>query len=151
MRTKYTKELLEPIILKALCWNDVCRALGVTWNSGTVKKHLRKVTNFHGIDYSHFMGKSKAKLNRTKASDALTKNSGFSRMTVRKIIIEDNLLPYRCSLCDLEPKWQGKELTLILDHIDGNAKDHRLTNLRFVCPNCSMQLPTNCGRNIGRW
>src|SRR5699024_4240594 len=31
---------------------------------------------------------------------------------------------------------------LILDHINGNNKDDRLENLRWVCPNCNMQLPT---------
>ena len=37
-------------------------------------------------------------------------------------------------------------MTLILDHINGINNDHRLENLRFVCPNCNIQLDTNCGK-----
>ena len=42
----------------------------------------------------------------------------------------------------MEPFWNGKKLTLILDHINGKNTDNRIENLRWVCPNCNMQLPT---------
>ena len=42
----------------------------------------------------------------------------------------------------VKPIWQGKPLTLILDHINGKNNDDRLENLRWVCPNCNRQLPT---------
>src|SRR4051794_7199482 len=41
-------------------------------------------------------------------------------------------------------------MALILDHINGVADDHRLENLRIVCPNCAATLETHCGRNINR-
>jgi len=46
------------------------------------------------------------------------------------------------------PEWQNKPLTLILDHINGNNKDHRLENLRWVCPNCNQQLETTGFKSI---
>lgn len=147
MKTKYTKAILEPIIQKALSWNDVCRALNVTWNSGTVKKHLQRCTNYHGIDYSHFLGKRKNILWRTTAKQGLKLNSNYNRSTIRKIVIEDKLLPYICSICEQPPIWKDKPLTLTLDHINGNPKDHGIENLRFVCPNCDTQLPTYSGKN----
>jgi uncharacterized protein with PIN domain len=55
-----------------------------------------------------------------------------------------------CSICGLLPEWNGKELTLILDHINGHNKDHRIENLRWVCPNCNSQLDTTGARNIKR-
>ena len=39
---------------------------------------------------------------------------------------------------------------LILDHVNGIRDDHRLENLRIVCPNCAATLDTHCGRRNDR-
>ena len=54
-----------------------------------------------------------------------------------------------CAVCGCATTWQGRELRLVLDHIDGNASDSRRENLRLVCPNCDSQLPTFKARNRG--
>ena len=54
----------------------------------------------------------------------------------------EELIPYRCSVCGIEPMWQSKPLTLVLDHINGVNNDNRLQNLRFLCPNCNSQTNT---------
>jgi hypothetical protein len=41
-------------------------------------------------------------------------------------------------------------MSLVLDHINGVANDHRLANLQLVCANCAATLDTHCGRNIPR-
>jgi hypothetical protein len=41
-------------------------------------------------------------------------------------------------------------MALILDHINGVGNDHRMENLRIVCPNCAATLDTHCGRNLPR-
>jgi hypothetical protein len=51
----------------------------------------------------------------------------------------------------LEPVWLGKPLVLILDHINGKHNDHRLVNLRLLCPNCNSQQPTFAGKNKGQY
>ena len=38
-------------------------------------------------------------------------------------------------------------MIMILDHINGKNHDDRLQNLRWVCPNCNVQLPTNGSKN----
>ena len=47
-------------------------------------------------------------------------------------------------------EWLGNPLALQLDHINGVNNDHRLTNLRFLCPNCHSQTDTYAGKNMGR-
>jgi len=46
-----------------------------------------------------------------------------------------------CLFCNIN-EWQGKNIVLALDHIDGNNKNNAKENLRFLCPNCHSQTPT---------
>lgn len=41
----------------------------------------------------------------------------------------------------------NQPIPLILYHINGRASDDRLENLRLVCGNCDMQLPTYKSKN----
>ena len=105
-------------------------------NNVTLKKRIEK----YNIDISHF----NSNINKIERNpeNIFIKNSTASQQTVRRWYIKGEYSEYKCSICGLLPEWQGKDLTLILDHINGNNKDHRLENLRWVCPNCNQQLDT---------
>ena len=53
---------------------------------------------------------------------------------------------HKCEICGNE-EWMGQPIPLVLDHINGRASDDRLENLRLVCGNCDMQLPTYKSKN----
>lgn len=53
-----------------------------------------------------------------------------------------------CAVCH-RTEWEGQPIPLVLDHIDGHASNNDVSNLRLVCGNCNMQLPTFAGRNRG--
>jgi len=55
----------------------------------------------------------------------------------------------RCSECGQGEEWNGKPLTLELDHIDGKAYNNTIENLRILCPNCHTQTPTFKNKNKG--
>ncbi len=76
-----------------------------------------------------------------------SENSSYARHSLKKRIIDNNLIEYVCAICTTGPMWQGKEMPLILDHINGVNNDNRLENLRFVCSNCDSQLDTYKSRN----
>lgn len=54
---------------------------------------------------------------------------------------------YKCAICGNPNNWMGKDLTLVLDHIDGNASNNTEDNLRCICPNCDSQLDTYKSKN----
>lgn len=56
-------------------------------------------------------------------------------------------MEYKCAICGIS-EWLGNPLSLQLDHINGISNDHRLENLRLVCPNCHSQTETFAGRNV---
>lgn len=77
--------------------------------------------------------------------DVLVENSSYARCLVKKRIIEAGLLDHTtCAECGQKDIWNGKTLVMHLDHTNGVNNDHRLENLRFLCPNCHTQTPTYC-------
>ena len=87
------------------------------------------------------------------------KRHGSLRRAYKEYRAEHNIA-YRCDIdgCQFhdpesacfqngKPMWLGKELPLLVDHIQANTRDNRPSNLRLVCPNCAFQLPTHGGAN----
>ena len=74
---------------------------------------------------------------------------GGSRANVKARLLRAGLLQNRCEVCGIE-QWQGRRLAMHIDHINGIHNDHRLENLRILCPNCHSQTTTYGGRNARR-
>lgn len=58
----------------------------------------------------------------------------------RAVLIEE--FGYTCASCNIPGEYNGKPLTLEVNHKDGDAKNNLLSNLEFLCPNCHSQTPT---------
>jgi 5-methylcytosine-specific restriction endonuclease McrA len=69
-----------------------------------------------------------------------------NRKHLKARLVKAGLLENSCHSCGLED-WQGRPLSMHLDHINGVPDDNRLENLRMLCPNCHSQTPTYGGRN----
>lgn len=127
-------------------WKDLARKLGYSNSpSGDTIRMLKE--KFLYMDTSH-LDEEKIERIQRNPENIFIENSTASQRTLRSWYKKGNYTPYKCSICGMEPFWQGKELTLILDHINGQNHDDRLENLRWVCPNCNQQLDTTGSRNI---
>lgn len=114
------------------------------------RNYIRKLAEKLNIDISH-LNKCCNRLYTSKEVliDSTQINLGrvqYNNQLVRRVIFRENLLQYSCKICNQLPIWNGIELVLELDHINGNPKDNRLENLRFLCPNCHTQQPTSRGK-----
>jgi 5-methylcytosine-specific restriction endonuclease McrA len=70
----------------------------------------------------------------------------FQTYKLKNKMLKEGIMKNECSVCGIS-MWQGKSLNMQLDHINGNSTDHRLENLRMICPNCHSQTDTFCGKN----
>lgn len=161
---KYTKEWLEELCKESYSIREVLFKSGRNPNSGGNYSYLKKKIKSFGIDTSHFTGQgwsknltketnsslfAKSELKRFSNEKLFVKDSLTDRAVIRRRIIADNLIPYICP-CGNTGEWLGIKIALELDHINGINNDHRIENLRFLCPNCHSATETFSGKNNGK-
>lgn len=146
----YSKEIIESVIYECDSLADVMRALGKR-PTGSLHNYLSGLVKKYEIDTSHFTftknNSQKSNNSRLKPAEILVliEDPAKGRMPGRlltRALIEFGV-EYKCAnkTCGIS-EWQGKKITLDVDHIDGNFLDCRVENLRFLCPNCHRQTPT---------
>lgn len=139
-------EELQKIVKQSFSWRELSRNLGYKSFGAQSKKALEQRLINNDISTEHFTSSHVNKMKRSP-DNVFIKNTTACPATVRKYFKDGNYIEYKCSICGLEPYWNGKELVLTMDHINGDNSDNELANLRWVCPNCDRQLETYGGRN----
>jgi len=140
-----SKEKLIDIINKSSSISDVIRSFNLRVagkNFETLIDRLKK----DNINYSHLLIR-KYDFNKKETVKILVKNSNYNVGSLKRRLIAEKILSNVCKICGQLPEWNGKKLTLILDHINGDSRDHRKNNLRILCPNCDSQQITYRGKN----
>ncbi len=150
---KYTKEILEEAVAHCTSFSALARYFNRTPVGSTVTYLSQRCKQF-GVDTSHFTGQAWSKgtrSNRRKSAEEWLKiydpDAGRVKAQTLRQALDDLNKPYKCDVSGMDPVWNGKPLTLQLDHINGKYWDNRFENLQYVCPNCHTQTETWGTRN----
>lgn len=141
------KKRLQEIVNKSINYAQILKNYNLS-TSGDQVDNLKKYLAYHEINIKHFRLKNKEKEKVFYTNEEMfIPNSQVDKTTICRKILEQNLISYSCSHCDIGHMWFNQELILDLEHIDGNNKNQLLSNLTFLCPNCHRKTLTWGGRN----
>ncbi len=83
---------------------------------------------------------------RIPISDILNgKYPHYQTSKLKKRLIKEKLKENKCEECGIT-KWNNKQISIQLHHIDGNSRNHNLKNLCLLCPNCHSQTNNHSGK-----
>lgn len=152
VRHKWTEEQFRSAVAESESIAQVVRALGLAvagGSYGTVKRYIA----FWSLDVTHFTGQAwlgtrpwvTGPNQRHTLETIFCEHSTYATGHLLKIILREGYRERRCEECGLA-EWLGQPIAIEVDHANGINDDHRLDNLRLLCPNCHAQTPTWRGR-----
>lgn len=151
-KRSWTKEQLAHAVKESRSYRQVLQKIGLRPAGGNYAQ-VKKYTKEYGLDISHFKGRGWNKglkgigKPRIPLKDILVKNSSYQSYKLKKRLFKKKLKSPECEECGWAKKAKSGRIPLELDHINGDAQDNRIENLRILCPNCHSLKPTHRGRN----
>lgn len=133
------KEIITDAIKTSITMSEAAAKTNLAFS--TFKRYATK----YGL-YSPNQGGKGLNKTKIKLDDVLSGKTYMVTSHLRKRLIREGYFEYKCSECGIF-EWNGKKLSLELDHINGNKYDNSIENLRILCPNCHSQTPTYRKKN----
>ncbi|MGW1900711.1 HNH endonuclease signature motif containing protein [Streptomyces hirsutus] len=152
---KWTRDVLQEAVSASTNMCEVLRHLGLEVVGGH-HTHISRRIKAYGLDISHFrMPTRRGKPWRPRTPENLLVEQPPAQA---RRIPSDRIkwamtalgVPEQCTLCGTGSVWRGRSLPLEVDHVDGDWRNNRIENLRFLCPNCHSTTDNYRGRGKGR-
>lgn len=141
----FSFEEVKAAVDSASSIKDFLIALNMKVNNGNYRR-AAQICSDHGLeipkhDYNS-NGETLRSINRYTDSEFFCQGQLRNGPAIKKRLIEDHGHLDVCSECGQEPEWNGKPLTLQVDHIDGDRFNNLVDNLRILCGHCHSQTET---------
>jgi hypothetical protein len=134
---KYDLDSIRNVCLTSKSMAEAARKLNIHINT------FRRLNRKYNLIETNQPGKGiKRKVKSTdlyEIINGLHPNYGTYKLKLR--LFKERIKENKCEICDIS-EWCNMELKCELDHINGDSRDHRLENLRILCPNCHSQTDT---------
>lgn len=139
------------IVEKSSTVSEVLKTLGYSVNGNSWGFHIvNDRMNKLGITFKKkFKINTKVPKEKAKIEKLLTENSDYNRHKLKKRLVEEGILEYKCDICGIS-EWQGQPISLQLHHRNGIHNDNRLCNIQLLCPNCHSQTENFSTKGKGR-
>ncbi|MFC9291085.1 HNH endonuclease, partial [Streptomyces sp. NPDC057052] len=153
-RTVIPEDELRSLVRTSTSYADVMRGLGMDVND-TNHRRVRRAASRLGLDTGHFKRRSWGRPERPAPSPiarrvlvVLLEQAGRTNRDRLHQALTEVGVSYACAECGNPGEWRGRPITLQIDHVNGNWRDNREENLRYLCPNCHALTETWCRRKI---
>lgn len=132
-----SKEAVEFAIKESRSMNEAAEIMEIPFST------FKRVSIKFGLYTPIGVGWSKDKKLKTDSrikeksmplEQVMVANSTYSRGCLKKRLLDAGIKHNKCEICGFEGDWNGRPIVFIIDHINGINNDHRLENLRMVCP-----------------
>jgi hypothetical protein len=142
-------KIFDPIIFKQICTesNSMAQAASkLDMHFNTFRRYAIKLKVYKPNQAGKGISKNRSNTSIPLCDILEGKYPQYQTFKLKKRLILNGIKKNKCEECNLE-SWKGLTLNCELEHIDGNRTNHRLENLKMLCPNCHSQTGTFRGRN----
>lgn len=136
------------LVTESTSYKQILEKLELSTGGSSNYQKLKERITLSNLDCSHFTNKNFSSKEKS-LNEVLVENSSYSRTSLKKKLLKNKILDYKCSICGIKD-WNEKPISLQLDHINGIYNDNRIENLRLLCPNCHSQTENYSGKNAKR-
>lgn len=145
----YNVDAIKSAVLRSVNYTELLYNLDISYNTYNLRE-IRKVIMCNNIDISHFVLRPKYK-EYVNLNGDIFNDVAYRRISGRRLKREMLKIgvAYTCNGCGIKD-WNGGDISLEVDHIDGNALNNSIGNLRFLCPNCHSQTSSYKAKNKGK-
>ncbi|GAA4821783.1 HNH endonuclease signature motif containing protein [Streptomyces ziwulingensis] len=151
-RIRLPEDRLRALVPRCTSYADVMRGLGLEVNDVNHRRVRREAARL-GVATDHFERRAWGRAERPapapcahRVLTVLAPHPGRTDRTRLHRALTEVGVAYACADCGNDGAWRGRPITLQIDHINGDWRDNRRDNLRYLCPNCHAVTETWCRR-----